>query len=158
MKNSRMTKLAISFLTILSLFVSSISACTCAHESPTAKNHCEPQLAQHSLESENVNHSHSESIHSHELENEHKKLNSAENLSDSFSLEECCCFQSAPRVFAKSETVKIEKHAAEISPNSAIHFQSTVPIVEVVTFYSIAPVYHLDFFKNPKSPRAPPRS
>jgi hypothetical protein len=158
MKNSRITKLAVSFLTILSLFVCSVSACTCAHNSANVENHCEPQSALHSHESENVNHSHSASTHSHESRNEREKLNASENLSTAFSLEECCCFQPAPRVFAKSETVKIEKRAAEISLNSAIDFQLTAPLIEIATFDSIAPVFLSDSFSNPKSPRAPPRS
>lgn len=154
MKSNRMTKLAISFWIVLSLFASSVSACNCAHDSASqSENHCQPNQPRHSHESENESH-----LHSHESSAKNQQTNRTENFSDALSLADCCCFQSAPRVFAKSETVKIEKQAAEVLTGARIVLQLTAPIIAVKTLNSVAPVYLSDFFYNFKSPRAPPRS
>lgn len=153
-----MTKLAVSFWIVLSLFVSSVSACTCAHNSVQAENHCQPNSTQNLSESKNESHSHSHEALSHESNTEHQPATSTEDFSDSFSLAECCCLQSAPRVFAKSETVKLEKQTAKVLLNPAIDFQSNAAVVEAATFDFVTSVYFSNSFRNPKSPRAPPHS
>lgn len=72
--------------------------------------------------------------------------------------DECVCIQAAPRVFAKSEIVKIEKQAAAISPNIAISINLTATIVPVEIVEFVKPFYLSDSFYNIKSPRAPPIS
>lgn len=161
MNSNRARKLAVSLWIVLSLFVSTVSACTCAHDSVQTENHCQLPVTQHlhdSENSENTDYSHSAPTHSHESSAEHHESETAENFSDAISPDECCCFQSAPRVFAKSETVKIEKQSAAVLPYSAIDFQLNAPIITIANVDFAASFYLSDSFYNLKSPRAPPRS
>lgn len=154
-----MTKLkqfVASFLVVLSFLVSSVSACTCTHDSPQseASEHCQPQPPQHSHESNtDSHHSHSESALGHQRD-EQAEINFA---SLSFSETECCCISSpAPKVFTKSETVKTEKQVARILPKTEFEINLAPQIVSVKTVEFIRPFYLSDSFHNLAPGRAPP--
>jgi hypothetical protein len=141
-------------LVVLSLFVSSISACACHHDSIQAVGeHCQPKL-QHSHEAENSSqHPRGEAIE----QQHHANLTEAENDSISFSENGCCCIKPAPKVFAKSETVKSEKQMAKLSLSAQIEINLTAQIVSVKTAEFIRPFYLSDSFYNISPGRAPPR-
>jgi hypothetical protein len=82
-----------------------------------------------------------------------------ENVSAAFDADEncCCADSSAPRVFLKNETVKIEKHTARILSLPAVEFAAAAPRVSVKTIHRAAPFYLSDSFYNLSPGRAPPR-
>jgi hypothetical protein len=93
MKNQRLKQFTVSLLVVLSLFVSSVSACTCAH-------HQEKVEADVS------------SCHQHSPKAEAEQqfgTNPFEKIQSVISETECCCIQPAPKVVAKSESIKIDK-------------------------------------------------
>jgi hypothetical protein len=138
MKNQRLKQFAAGFLVVLSLFVSSVAACGCSHHQEKAET-AQP------------------SCHQHSAENQSGEMNpSPENSATFDANDNCVCAQSAPRVFAKSEIVKIEKQAAAISPRITVSVALTASISAVVTSYYSKPLYLSDSFYNIKSPRAPP--
>jgi hypothetical protein len=136
MNRSKAGQFAANFLIILSFFVSSVSACVCS------AHHTE------NLETEMPScHEHSEKVQKAEPD-------SAEQLDAN---DECCCVQSGPRVFSKSETLKIEKQSV-VLPLSRVDFKTVSPVVLPKGVYFEKPFYLSDSFYNLKSPRAPPRS
>ena len=138
MKNQRTKQAILSLLIVLSLFASSVAACSCSHHQEKAEADT-PSCHQHSME----NHSDAMPM-------------SAENFSAFDADDNCVCMQSAPRVFAKSEVVKIKKQTAAILPNIVVSIKLTEPIVVVENFDFAKPFYLSDSFYNLKSPRAPP--
>ncbi len=154
MKNQRLKQMTFSLCIVLSLFASSIAACVC-RDSAMTENHCVPP---HSHESKAENHSHEADDSHHEAAQEtpHETV-STSNFSVDVSFEECCCASSAPRVFAKSETVKIEKQTADYQPNAPPEIKVFVSAENVETIDFAKPFYLSDSFYNLKSPRAPPR-
>jgi len=132
MKKSK--QIAVGLLIVLSLFVSSVSACVCSHHAPKVETEVS-------------------SCHGHSETN--KKNASGENVSDLNSNDECFCIQPAPRVFSKSETIKFEKQTA-VLPFSEIEFKAVSQIVSDANIYFEKPFYLSDSFYNLKSPRAPP--
>ena len=154
MKNQRLKQIAFSLCVVLSLFTSSIAACVC-RDSGNAESHCEPP---HSHKATAKNHSHETADSHHEsLPEHHHETISTTDFSISVSFEECCCVSSAPRVFAKAETIKIEKQTAGYQPNAPPVFNSFASIKKVETIDFAKPFYLSDSFYNLKSPRAPPR-
>lgn len=133
MKNQRLKQFAASFLVVLSLFVSSVAACSCSHHQEKVETDAAPSCHQHSAE--NL---------------------SAETSATFDATDDCVCAQSAPRVFAKSEVVKIEKQAAVISSGIKVSVTLTASISAVKTSDYSKPLYLCDSFYNIKSPRAPP--
>jgi len=96
MKSVNLKQFVTSLLALLSLFVSTVSACTCEHHQ--AKTETEPP-----------------SCHAHPAKTEtaqNHDADSPETIKTSISEAGCVCFQTAPKVFAKSETVKFKKYAA----------------------------------------------
>lgn len=143
MKNERLKQFALSFTVVLSLFASSFAAvCTCSsHEQDAAESsHCQQEVKEVSAHR-----------HSHE--------NSVETVSASFSeTDDCCCVQSAPRAFAKTESVKIEKQTAAVSHVAPVEFKSISQRASIKTVAFAAPFYLSDSFHNLTPGRAPPRS
>jgi hypothetical protein len=138
MKNRRLRQFSGSFLIVLSLFISSVSACVCSH---------------HHTEKVEINTS---SCHEHFDHKQNQDATSSETVQTFDSDTECCCIQSAPRVFSKSETIKIEKQTAVLL-FSKIEIKAVSPVVSVENIYFERPFYLSDSFYNIKSPRAPPR-
>jgi hypothetical protein len=124
---------------LISLFVSSISACACSHhpenvetEASSAHRHAETTPTEHHHDAE---------------------LN--ENAQSLAPTDECCCLEPSPKVFAKSETLKIEKQSLAVLPVSTIRAgfaAQTVP----VGFELVPPFYLTDSFYNLTPGRAPP--
>lgn len=127
-------QIAVGLLIVLSLLVSSVAACVCSHHAEkieTEVSSC---------------HGNSETV---------QETTSVEKVSELDSNDECFCIQPAPRIFSKSETLKIEKPAA-ILPVSHIEIQTISTIVSDASIYFEKPFYLSDSFYNLKSPRAPP--
>ena len=143
MKNQRLKQFAVSLLVVLSLFVSSVSACTCSHEPQTSElSHCQPQPPQHS--------------HGAKAESHHDQT-LPESVSVLVSPNQCCGIQSAPRASAVTKNIQVEKQALTTSPAPAIEFVSISHIVPVKTVGFVAPFYLSDSFHNLTPGRAPPR-
>ena len=161
MKNRRIKQFAASFLVVLSLLVSSVSAaCTCAgHVANEQSKHCQPEAENYSGKAKSNEHSHHSNEHSHEVssQHQHRETSKTKDLTASLSEGECCCIQSAPRVSLKTETVKIEKQAAVLNGISLFDI-AFVP--EIIRFKSefVASLYLTDSFYNLPPGRAPPVS
>ena len=137
MKSEKIKRFSASILVVLSLFVSSISACCCSHH-------------QEKVETE------VSSCHVQTHETEEKKDSANVDDKDSINVPCECFMESAPKVFAKSENVKIEKQTAKLT--SLIHFEIK-QVLHMVTGEKIefsTPFYLSDSTYNLKSPRAPP--
>lgn len=130
LRNLKKSKqIAVGLLIVLSLFVSSVSACVCSHHTEkieTKVSSC---------------HGHSETTQ--------------ERTSELDSNDECFCIQPAPRIFSKSETIKFEKQTA-VLPLSDIELKAVSQVVADAGVYFEKPFYLSDSFYNLKSPRAPP--
>jgi type III secretory pathway component EscR len=137
MNKQRLRQISVSFLIVLSFFVSSTAACACSHH----------------IENVEVEVS---SCHEHSETKQNNNTNFDENVQQFCSDDDCCCFQSAPRVFSKSETVKIEKQTA-VLPLARVEIKAVATVVSVENTYFEKPFYLSDSFYNIKSPRAPPR-
>jgi len=127
-------RLAVGFLIVLSLFVSSVAACVCSHHAEKVETEVSSC------------HGHSETA---------QETNSAEKVSKLDSNDECFCIQPAPRVFSKSETIKFEKQMA-VLPLSQVEIKTVSQIVSDSGGFFEKPFYLSDSFYNLKSPRAPP--
>jgi hypothetical protein len=126
---------AVGFLIVVSLFVSSVAACICSH-------HTEKVEAQAAASC----HEHAEAK---------PETNEVEQAAKFASGEECSCASPAPRVFSKSETIKIEKQASAGS-FSLLEIKTVATFVSAGNVYFEKPFYLSDSFYNIKSPRAPP--
>ena len=157
MKNRRLPQIVFSLGIVLSLFASSISAvCLCRE---TAENHCQP-MPSHETNAENHSyHAKEETISNHHESPDkyHHEAVSTDIFSFNATLDECCCSLNTPKVFAKTETVKIEKQAINYQPNAPPQTVLTAPSQTAETVYYTKPLYLSDSFHNIKSPRAPPR-
>jgi hypothetical protein len=132
MKKTR--QMAVGFLIVASLFVSSVSACICSHHAEKA----EVQAA---------------SCHEHsEAKQETPQVEQIEKFD---SGEDCGCAAPAPRVFSKSEKLKIEKQLAAVS-FAPLEIKTPATNSAVLSVYFEKPFYLSDSFYNLKSPRAPP--
>ena len=69
----------------------------------------------------------------------------------------CNCVKFAPKVYSKSELVKIEKQTAKISSPVEIKIQRILEIPAVLPANFFQTSYLSDSSYNIKSPRAPPR-
>lgn len=88
----------------------------------------------------------------------HSKPDSPEKVQSISSKSNCCCFQSAPKVFSKSAFVSIEKQTAEVLPAIKVEFETISQIAAARPANFSQPFYLSDLFYNLKSPRAPPVS
>jgi hypothetical protein len=142
MKNQRLKQCAVSLLVVLSLFVSSVSACTCPHETQTSElSHCQPA-----------------SQHSHDAQAEsHHNETKPESVLVLALPSQCCGIQSAPRVSAVTKNIEIEKQALATSPVPVIEFVSISLIDTNKTADFVTPFYLSDSFHNLTPGRAPPR-
>lgn len=129
-------QIAFGILVVLSLLASSVSACVCSHH------------AEKKVETETA------SCHKRSEKNttETSQIEKTERLK---SHDSCFCLEAAPRVFSKSETVKIEKQAA-VLPVLEIRAKTFFAATRFENFFWAEPFYFSDSFYNLKSPRAPP--
>jgi hypothetical protein len=137
MNKQRLGQISVSFLIVLSFFVSATAACICSHHIENVE-----------VEAPSC-HEHSETMPNHEMASD-------ENIQQIVSDDNCCCVQPAPRVFSKSETIKIEKQTAVLSL-ARIEIKAVSTFISVENIYFEKPFYLSDSFYNIKSPRAPPR-
>lgn len=141
MNNGRLKQFAASFFVVLSLLVSSVSACTCSRHQETFE---------------------ADSFSSHHHLNEaktqqHHGTDTAETIQTIISEIECCCIQPAPKFVTKSETVKIEKQTATLLPTTRLKIDFAPHVVLTKTAGFIKPFYLSDFFYILTPGRAPPR-
>ena len=73
-----------------------------------------------------------------------------------FESHSCNCAKPAPKVYSKSELLKIEKYAAEISPATTIEVEMIPQIIPDNPANFVQPFQLSDSSYNIKSPRAPP--
>jgi hypothetical protein len=153
MKKQPLIQFAASLFIALSLFVSSVSACACSSHGlqENELSHCQPQQSVKAEEQSAHQHSTNDQSASHHSDN------SPENISASFSENECCCVQSAPKVSAKTENIKIEKQKATVSSPAEIKLISLSQIVTINTVGFVSRFYLSDSFRNLTPGRAPPR-
>jgi hypothetical protein len=141
MKNQRLKQCAVSLLIVLSLFVSSVSACTCPHETQTTElSHCQPPQHSHGAQAESH---HNETI--------------PESVSVLVSPNQCCGIQSTPRASAVTKNIQVEKQALATSLAPTIEFISISHIAPIKTIGFVTPFYLSDSFHNLTPGRAPPR-
>jgi hypothetical protein len=155
MKKQKLKQFGLILCCIFSLLVSSVSACTCDHGSSPAKTseHCQPQSHSHEIKAD-LSHAHDKSSAPNHHDDDLAKTDA---ISLSLSQPECCCIKPAPKVYAKSETVKAEKQVAGIHSATRIELDLTLQIVSVKTIELIRPFYLSDSFYNVSPGRAPPR-
>jgi len=127
--------IAIGLPIALSLFVSSVAACICSHHTPTTPKR-----------EFSACHGHSETK---------QRDDSGEKSAKLDANDDCNCLQPTPRVFSKSETIKIEKQAVAL-PVSGVEFTAVCAVSTFENAYYEKPFYLSDSFYNLKSPRAPP--
>jgi hypothetical protein len=127
-------RIAVGFLIVLSLFVSSVAACVCSHHAEKVETEVSSC------------HEHSEAA---------QETASPEKVSELDSNDDCHCIQPAPRVFSKSETIKFEKQTT-ILLLSQVEIKAISQIVSGASIYFEKTFYLSDSFYNLKSPRAPP--
>jgi hypothetical protein len=135
----RNVQIAIGIIFILSLFVSSVSACSCPHHEQAAK----PETA-------------SCHPHSHGANSTQGSSRASENASSSLLLGDCCCIQPAPKAATKSATIKAEGKVVKSSPLPVADpvFVLTAQVVQPA-FESLSSL--TDSYYNLTPGRAPPR-
>ena len=129
---------------IVSLFMPAFAACVCSHTEVNS-DHCHFKR-----------NSSQKSFCSHRQDSAEKS--SSETIQPALSESGCCCASQAPRVFAKSETVKIEKQIALTVRPSQIEINTTPRAVSVKTIVFARLFYLSDSFYNISPGRAPPSS
>ena len=137
MQKLKLKQFCLVFLATLSLFVSSVSACACSHHQQA-----------HAEETE---------THScHSAESEHS-AESVEGDNICVSQTDCFCFQHLPEVFAKAETVNVEKQSAELLQSSPVENSIITAVAAAKTVDFESPFYLSESFYNLSPGRAPPR-
>lgn len=139
-------QLTLSLLAILSLFASTVSACSCSHHQGKAEIQ--------------IDFSASSCHEHHPTKSETDDEAAAENFENaSFSSESCVCYQTAPKVFAKAETIKVEKNSSIAAVTSALWKQNENVLIAIFIAPKIdfiKPFYLSDCFYNLSFGRAPP--
>lgn len=141
-KSEKIKQFSVSILVVLSLFVSSVAACCCAH-------HQEKQ----EIETASCHFQASEPAAEEHQNSEIK--NDSQGRQINIPCE--CLFESAPKIIAKSENVKVEKQipvfAAEVEAiRGFIAVRAPAPKCFEFESFRVS-----DSSYNIKSPRAPPR-
>jgi hypothetical protein len=139
MKSLRLKQFAISLLAVLSLFASSVSACACSHHQgkpQTETSSCHEHAAQTTAGQNHVG-------------------SWSETVKTTISETVCVCLQPSPKVSAKSENLKVEKHRAAILIVKPIQIAFIVQTVSAKIDFS-KPSYLSDSFYNLSPGRAPP--
>lgn len=140
MRRIKITRFGAVFYLIISLLVSTISACACSHHTGKVET-----------DGSSAGHQHSETV---ATESHH---NPAANQSARYvdSQDECCCVAPPSKISVKSENVKVEKHRLTIATVSPIEIVFVPQIVSVKSEFT-APSYLTNSFYNLTPGRAPP--
>lgn len=155
MQKQRIKQLGASFLIVLSLFVSSISAaCTCSHESKIGE-HC--QNSTETKNDEHAAHEHSRETSGANVHHQHEEKTNSSQFASMTESNCCCVVQLAPRAVAKAENVKIEKHPAAILPATPLEFALNHQPISIKSGEFFKAFYLSDSFHNLAPGRAPPR-
>jgi len=139
MKSVRLKQFGLAFCLVVSLFVSSVSACTCSHH---------PEKVETEISS---CHGHSENAQTEQ----HHSADSNENAQSIVSQDECCCIEPAPKVVAKVENIKIEKQKLAAFSLLPVEIAFVPQIISVKSEFS-RKFYLTDSFYNLSPGRAPP--
>ena len=132
---------------IISLFASSFAMCVCSHHGENAETKTAVSHRHGAEENEQASH--------HQTE---KTVGGDEAGGVFFSEPECRCIQPATlKTIAKSETVKLEKHLAELSALTPAALLPAVRQDNQVEIIFTKPLYLSDSFYNLTRGRAPPR-
>ncbi len=148
MKNAKLKQFAISLLALLSLFASASAACACSHHQAKQETDSPAASAASSC------HEHSEETKPAEDSNAAVSPETAEAKAFGGG---CVCFQTAPKIFVKSETVKIKKQAtaATVAVLTRLEPVAVSQIASVKLDFN-QPFYLSDSFHNLSPGRAPP--
>lgn len=141
MKSVRLKQFGLAFCLVVSLFVSSVSACTCSHH---------PQKVETEVSS---CHQHSESTKTEQ----HHSPDSNEEAQSVIPQDECCCVEPTPRVVAKAENIKIEKQKLATFSLLPVEIAFVPQTFKVKSEFS-RKFYLTDSFYNLTPGRAPPSS
>lgn len=137
MKSEKLKQISAAILVVLSLFVSSVAACCCSH-------HQEKTAIE------------TPSCHAEKHPTENRQESANADSADFYNIP-CECFaESAPKVFAKSENIKVEKQSAKLALSIYFENREVLPNVSGVKVDFSTPFHITRFFDNLKSPRAPP--
>lgn len=142
MNNQRLKQFALSLSVVLSLLISSLSICACAH-------HQENKLTESSC------HEHSEMLMAMDTPADANQADTIQNVISGSA--DCNCVKPAPKAFSKSEFLQIEKQTAAVA--LVISFQAEL-ITQILTDNPanfVQPFQLSDSSYNIRSPRAPPR-
>ena len=142
MQNRRLQQFAISFLIVLSLFVSSVSACACAHH--------QEEKAETKISS-----CHQPETRETKTENHHQS-DSTETVQTVISEGDCNCVQPAPKVVSKNENFKFEKQTVALLPKLPVEIKVVPHIVSADVIDFEPPFYLSDSFYNISPSRGPP--
>ena len=141
MKSVKLKQVLVGILASLSLFVSTISACSCSHHQVKQKTETAASCHEHSTET-----------------GRNRVVDSTDESNEkSITGDYCVCLQTVSKVFAKSERVKIEKQTAAAVLTFKQVFESAgvrQSAAEKIDF--IKPFYLSDSFYNLSPGRAPP--
>lgn len=148
-KQTKLKQYAASVLVVLSLFVSSIAACCCSHHEEKA----EIETASCHAETHDSASKKTEAADSAATKSQTK---SETDQNGGLNVPCECSVESAPKVFAKNENVKIEKQSltAAVVKLPEAEFASSIAAFQSVF---VAPFYLADSFYNLSPGRAPPR-
>lgn len=136
-ETQKLKQVTAGIFVVLSLFVSSISACACAHHSHPEKVEVEPI-----------------SCHGQVLTEE---TVSQPAVTDSVDTSCECLVKSPPKVFFKSENLKIEKQAVALMQTSPVNDLETTIAPGVLPYSYALRVFVSRDFHNLTPGRAPPR-
>jgi hypothetical protein len=158
MKMAKIKQISLVLCCMFSLFVSSVSACYCAHGEAVddqTKPHCAPQSITHKEKTEN----HSVDHHLPNASNQNHHEAFSEIVIDSVNQsDECCCIQPAQKNYAKSEGVKIQKQNVLLLTFAPLELNVISPPRAIKTIQFAVLFYLSDSFHNLTPGRGPPMS
>jgi hypothetical protein len=145
MKEAKLKQYCLAICLLVSLFVSAVSAGTCLHH---------PQRVETTADTSSC-HQHSEEATGKTSSEHHESADSSETAQSVVPNDECCCIESAQRIIAKTENLKIEKQILADVRASRLTVAFISQKFAVRTEF-IAPFYLTDSFYNISPGRAPP--
>ncbi|MDQ4120658.1 MAG: hypothetical protein M3209_04330 [Acidobacteriota bacterium] len=140
---------------IFSLFVSSVLACYCAHSEFAQQK--EQDCAQQPTANEEKAENHSADHHSHSASRESRHETSSETGINHVDHQDACCIQYAPKIYAKSKGIAIQKQSALLLTLALVELKLVSQVASVETIQFAAPFYLSNSFYNLTPGRAPPR-
>jgi len=132
----RFRRLGIAAGLIVSMLASAVSACACHHHTAEAEPETVPACHRHRAEA---------------------KASAPDAGTPSISDSDCACFESAERLSAKSEPIKLH-HQPLAAAKAAAEIEVLAAIVDARFAVYTKPRFLTDSFYNISPGRAPPRS